>query len=41
MIENISVTEAELQHFSEFTILESHNVSDEITEISPDICCMQ
>jgi hydrogenase maturation protein HypF len=37
MIENISVAEAELQPFSEFTILKSHNFSDEITEISPDI----
>jgi hydrogenase maturation protein HypF len=37
MIENISVTEAELQSFTGFNILKSHNFSDEITEISPDI----
>jgi hydrogenase maturation protein HypF len=37
LIENISVTDTETEYFAEFIILESHNVSDEITEISPDI----
>jgi hydrogenase maturation protein HypF len=37
IIENISVTENETEHFAEFSILESDNYSDEITEISPDI----
>jgi len=45
VIENISVTESEFQPFTEFTILKSHDVSDEITEISPDIAvcdeCLQ
>lgn len=36
-IEEISTANRELKKFPEFTILESHNVSDEITEISPDI----
>ncbi|MBE0666368.1 MAG: acylphosphatase, partial [Bacteroidales bacterium] len=37
MIESISVADAELRDFTEFTILRSHDLSDEITEISPDI----
>jgi hydrogenase maturation protein HypF len=37
VIENISSTEMEIIHFKEFNILKSNNVSDEITEISPDI----
>jgi hydrogenase maturation protein HypF len=37
IIENISVTENETEHFADFSILESDNYSDEITEISPDI----
>ncbi|TFH47746.1 MAG: carbamoyltransferase HypF, partial [Bacteroidia bacterium] len=37
MIESISVADAEFKDFSEFTILRSHDLSDEITEISPDI----
>jgi hydrogenase maturation protein HypF len=41
ILENISVTETETEFFTEFTILESHNVSDEITEISPDIAVCQ
>lgn len=36
-VENIVVTETELKLFNGFTILKSNNVSDEITEISPDI----
>ena len=41
IIENISVTETEIISFTEFRILESHNVSEEITEISPDIAVCQ
>jgi hydrogenase maturation protein HypF len=37
MIENIVVTETELKSFTEFRIIKSYDVSDEITEISPDI----
>jgi len=37
MIESISVADAEFRDFTEFTILRSHDLSDEITEISPDI----
>jgi len=37
LIEEISHKEMETTLFSEFNILESHDVSDEITEISPDI----
>jgi len=45
MIEDISIQEMESKTFTEFRILESHNISDEITEISPDIAvcseCLQ
>ena len=45
VIENISVADTEAKSFSEFRILSSNNVSDEITEISPDIAvcaeCLQ
>ena len=37
LIEEISITEMETMPFPTFTILNSHDVSDEITEISPDI----
>jgi hydrogenase maturation protein HypF len=37
VIENISSIETELKSFNDFRIIESHNISDEITEISPDI----
>jgi hydrogenase maturation protein HypF len=37
MIETISVTTAETGPFTEFRILHSNNISDDITEISPDI----
>lgn len=37
LIEEISVTETDLQEFSGFSILQSNDISDEITEISPDI----
>jgi hydrogenase maturation protein HypF len=37
VIENINVTETELKPYTEFIILKSFNISDEITEISPDI----
>ncbi len=37
MIEAISTVEIKSAVFDSFRILESHNVSDEITEISPDI----
>lgn len=37
MIEAISTEEIESTAFDSFRILQSHNVSDEITEISPDI----
>jgi hydrogenase maturation protein HypF len=37
IIENIAETETETKFFNEFIIIESHDVSDEITEISPDI----
>ena len=36
-IDNISVSDTELKSFTGFNILESHDLSDEITEISPDI----
>ena len=36
-IEKISALEIETVQFPSFTILESHNISDKITEISPDI----
>jgi hydrogenase maturation protein HypF len=36
-VENISVTETEFKPYSEFSIRKSYNISDEITEISPDI----
>jgi len=36
-VETIEAVETEPIHFSGFNILESHSVSDEITEISPDI----
>jgi hydrogenase maturation protein HypF len=41
IMENISITETEIESFTEFRILESHDVSDEITEISPDIAVCQ
>jgi hydrogenase maturation protein HypF len=45
IIESISYFETEPKSFHGFTILESHNMSDEITEISPDIAvcdeCLQ
>jgi hydrogenase maturation protein HypF len=37
MIENITLCELENEEFSDFIILHSHDISDEITEISPDI----
>lgn len=37
MIEEIAVKEVEPAFYPEFSILSSHNLSDEITEISPDI----
>ncbi|MEI7982633.1 MAG: acylphosphatase, partial [Bacteroidota bacterium] len=37
MIENIHTEEAGLENFSAFVILKSSDVSDDITEISPDI----
>ena len=37
MIEAIKSVELAIQTFTEFQILDSHDVSDEITEISPDI----
>jgi hydrogenase maturation protein HypF len=37
MIENISIKDLETEHFTSFNILSSHDVSNEITEISPDI----
>lgn len=37
MIEAITTIELEIQSFTEFKILDSHDVSEEITEISPDI----
>ncbi|MDP2338199.1 MAG: carbamoyltransferase HypF [Bacteroidota bacterium] len=44
-IEDISAQEMEPKTFSEFRILNSHNISEEITEISPDIAvcneCLQ
>ena len=36
-VEKISTLEIETVEFPSFTILESHNISDKITEISPDI----
>ncbi len=45
MIEDISILEIASKTFTEFRILDSHNISDEITEISPDIAvcaeCLQ
>ena len=45
IIENISTTESKTKTFDKFSILDSHNVSEEITEISPDIAvcdeCLQ
>ena len=45
IIEDISVQETEPEEFTAFTILHSHDVSDDITEISPDIAvckeCME
>ena len=45
MIENITVNGVEFETFTGFTIQQSHDVSDEITEISPDIAvcgeCME
>ena len=37
MIENISATDLAVQVFTGFTILHSDDLSDDITEISPDI----
>ena len=37
MIESVSTLEIETTLFESFTIRESHNISDNITEISPDI----
>ena len=37
LIESISTLEIETTQFPSFTILDSHNISDNITEISPDI----
>ena len=37
MIENVAVQEIEIEEFEGFNILPSHNLSDDITEISPDI----
>ena len=37
LIESISTLEIETTQFPSFTILDSHNISDKITEISPDI----
>jgi hydrogenase maturation protein HypF len=45
MIEDIAALEIETESFPDFSILQSHNLSDEITEISPDIAvcgdCLQ
>jgi hydrogenase maturation protein HypF len=45
MIEAVSIQETEKQNFPSFSILNSHDGSDEITEISPDIAvcddCLQ
>ena len=45
MIEHVSVDDLEFESFTGFTIHHSHNVSDEVTEISPDIAvcdeCME
>ena len=45
VIEDISIHEIETKSFAEFIILDSHNFSDQITEISPDIAvcaeCLQ
>ncbi|MEI6433439.1 MAG: carbamoyltransferase HypF, partial [Bacteroidota bacterium] len=45
MIENISPDEIEPEIFTAFSILQSHDCSDEVTEISPDIAvcteCME
>jgi hydrogenase maturation protein HypF len=37
IVENISVTETDINPFNGFSILKSHDISEEITEISPDI----
>jgi hydrogenase maturation protein HypF len=37
-IEQITITGIETKHFHDFTITESHNISDDVTEICPDIC---
>ncbi len=37
MIEKVTVTETEAEPFTGFSILHSHDVSEDITEISPDI----
>ena len=37
IVENISVTETEIKPYTEFSILKSNDISDDITEISPDI----
>lgn len=37
MIENIAILALDYEEFSDFIILHSHDISDEITEISPDI----
>lgn len=36
-VENITVRELDLEHFSGFSILKSLDLSDDVTEISPDI----
>ncbi len=45
MIEDIEIQEMEPEAFADFAILHSHDVSDDITEISPDIAvcneCME
>ena len=37
MIENVAIFELENEVFSDFIILDSHDLSDDVTEISPDI----
>jgi len=45
MIDEVFIQEIKAENFTEFTILHSHDMSDDITEISPDIAvcseCMQ
>ena len=45
MVEEVAIQDMDPETFSSFTILHSHDVSDEITEISPDIAvcseCME